>query len=261
MLDYIASIWRDLKSGRNIDIYITLGLALFISVLDVFGVVEIEIVLTAILATLALLANNMLNDRHSSQPPIVICKDDKKNTSRISKYIESHEIKHAKLIQYSGQKVTEIVELLLSRGVKVEMLLHYPGELLREPKKTPNGYQLSKSSQFQVAVRDYFRNRENLTIRYYKEPASIRGIKCDDKFLSIGWYTYRNQSIESTKPWLYGHNNATIHVTLTYAEAQDLNDTFEEVFQTLWNSSLDHSDVEDVINQIEPVYPESKQRH
>ena len=57
MLDYITSVWRDLKSGRNIDIYITVGLALFISVLDVFGIVEIDIVLTAILATLALLAN------------------------------------------------------------------------------------------------------------------------------------------------------------------------------------------------------------
>jgi Domain of unknown function (DUF5919) len=58
-----ARLRADLASGRNLDLYATLVVALSISVLGVFSVVDAEVVAAATLATLALVAVGSLGTR------------------------------------------------------------------------------------------------------------------------------------------------------------------------------------------------------
>jgi hypothetical protein len=254
MTEFLRTVWEDIKARRNIDVYVTVGLAIVIAVLDVFNVVDQEIVSAAILATLALVSNSLLQDRRRSQLPIVIRADNDANVDHLCKYITANKIAGARLIQYSGDKVARVVELLLARGAKVEMLLHDPRELQQQPEIMMSRYQLNKVYHFKQRADHDFENRENLVIRYYREPASIRAVKLDDSFLSMGWYTYRDRDNASDTPWLYGHNNATINIRLDSSEARDLVATFDKVFETLWDSSISHEDIKAQIDQLDPSW-------
>ena len=225
--------------------------------MDVFNVADQEIVSAAILATLALVSNSLLQDRRRSRVPIVICADNDVNVDYLCKYITANKITRARLIQYSGDKVTRVVELLLAKGAKVEMLLHDPCELLQQPERMMSRYQLNKVYHFQQRADHDFENRENLVIRYYKEPASIKAVKLDDSFLSMGWYTYRHRDNASDTPWLYGHNNAAINIRLDCPEARDLVATFDEVFETLCDSSISHEDIEEETDLLDPSWGSS----
>ncbi len=55
---------EDLKHFRNLDVYLTVFLGVFVAILNALGVVDFKIAISAILATLALVAFGMLFDRH-----------------------------------------------------------------------------------------------------------------------------------------------------------------------------------------------------
>ena len=227
----LKSIWEDIKSGRNIDIYITVVIAVGIALVDIFGVVNQSIISSATLAVLALVAYSLLQDRRKNQFPIVISSSNEGNNRRLLEYISTNKVTSARMIQYSGHMIQPVIAELLERGAKVELLLQSPSGAL-------NVQQCGKMIAFHESITaDDFKNSQNLKIRYYSEPASVKAVKLDDIFLSIGWYTYRN--IEETKrePWLYGHNNAVISGWLHHVEMHDLASTFDVQFQALWNNA------------------------
>lgn len=248
-MKYVQSIWQDIKVGKNIDVYIAIGLALIVAVLNIFNIAE-QVVSAATLAVLALVSYSILIDRRTNKPPIIISADNDANIDYLCKYISNVKIANAKIIQYSGDKISRIVELLLSKGAKVELLLHYPGSLLQHPDEMLNRYQLNKIYHFQQRANNDFKNRNNLIMRFYKESASVRAIKLDDSFLSMGWYTYRNRDHAGNTTWLYGHNNATIITDLDRFQARDLVETFDKIFQALWETSFSYEDIEKEINLI-----------
>lgn len=57
-------IINDLKSGKNAEVYITLGICIFIMLLDLLNIIEQEMITAAILLVLGLLAFSNLNSRH-----------------------------------------------------------------------------------------------------------------------------------------------------------------------------------------------------
>jgi len=245
-----GTFWQDVKVGKNIDVYITIIVALVVVTLDIFNIVKQEIVSAATLALLALVSYSLLIDRRTKKPPFIITSDNDTNIDNLCKYISNNKITIAKMIQYSGDKISRIVELLLSKGVKVELLLHYPGNLLECSNEFLNRYQLNKIYHFQHRANNDFVNRKNLIMRFYKEPASVRAIKLDNSYLSMGWYTYRNRDHMENTTWLYGHNNATIIVDLDMPEASDLVDNFDKIFQILWESSFSYEDIKNDIDLI-----------
>jgi hypothetical protein len=54
---------RDLRKRENLEIYATVSIALIVSVLGILGIVKIEIVSSAVLATLALVSFSLLTNR------------------------------------------------------------------------------------------------------------------------------------------------------------------------------------------------------
>lgn len=179
---------------------------------------------------------------------IVICANDDTNVDHLCKDIEANAFVKAKMIQYSGDMVRRIIAKLLERDAKVELLLQHPSKAL-------NSYQLDKMALFHQRAGVDFKNRQNLAIRYYSEPASVRAVKLDDNVLLIGWYTYRVRSNTDDLPWLYGHNNAAVRVQPNRVDTHDLAATFDDVFQALWGNAVSNIDIEAEIDRARKALP------
>lgn len=59
--------WNDIRSGQNLDIYITASLSLIVAILGVLGIANQSIISAAVLAVLALLLGSLLVSRHQSE--------------------------------------------------------------------------------------------------------------------------------------------------------------------------------------------------
>jgi hypothetical protein len=67
MIRFWEKVLQDLRDGRNLEIYLTLVVALALLVLDIFGIVTSEAVAAGILTTLVLLAFSTLTQREQMQ--------------------------------------------------------------------------------------------------------------------------------------------------------------------------------------------------
>lgn len=67
MKNIINVIVNEIRQGENIDLYVTILLALVVAILGIFQVAKFDVVAGAILATLALLASAMLSSRRATR--------------------------------------------------------------------------------------------------------------------------------------------------------------------------------------------------
>ncbi len=58
---------EDIRQGKNIELYVTIFAAVFVAVLSMLNVVDTQIVLTAVLAVLSLVAFSLLTDRTTTK--------------------------------------------------------------------------------------------------------------------------------------------------------------------------------------------------
>jgi hypothetical protein len=63
---FLRRVWNDIRSGQNLDIYITASLSLIIAVFGVLGIANQSIISAAVLAVLALLLSSLLVARHQN---------------------------------------------------------------------------------------------------------------------------------------------------------------------------------------------------
>ena len=63
---WLRKVWHDISENRNIELYLTIAIAVVIGILGAFSVVDMEVVAAVILATLALLAIGTLNNREQT---------------------------------------------------------------------------------------------------------------------------------------------------------------------------------------------------
>ena len=194
-----------------------------------------------------------------------ISSDGDLNIDRIIEYARKYEITTAKLIHYSGDNSQKLLRKLLEQKINIQLLLHHPGDLLQEVIGLLNefpleevqhsfqAYQLGKIRSFQrkIIFSDSISNKEScLTIRYYKESPSIRGVKLDDKYLSMGWYTHYERVKEPFTTWLYGFNNAAVNTELNWANGQELSKTFDKTFDALWKKAIPYDDMKTIFDQV-----------
>ena len=89
-MKYLTAIWQDIRTGQNLDIYVTITLSIVVGILGVFGIVNQTIISGAVLATLALVSAIMLQNRRendSLQNAILQIR----NTSELSEPFLQHE--------------------------------------------------------------------------------------------------------------------------------------------------------------------------
>lgn len=63
----LKKLWQDIRRGQNLDVYITIVIALVIAILGVIGATNQNIISSAILATLALVSVSTLLNRHRDE--------------------------------------------------------------------------------------------------------------------------------------------------------------------------------------------------
>jgi len=67
MLNFLKKVYQDVLEGQNLEVYLTLLVALVLLLLDLFGLVSADVLAAGTLATLALLAYSTLNNRQQMQ--------------------------------------------------------------------------------------------------------------------------------------------------------------------------------------------------
>lgn len=65
-MNLIRDIWSDVRSGQNIDVYVTIVLALLVATLGTWGIADQSIISSAVLATLALVSIGILVNRREN---------------------------------------------------------------------------------------------------------------------------------------------------------------------------------------------------
>ena len=63
----IRYIWNDIRKGQNLDVYITALLSVIVAILGTFGIANLSVISSAVLATLALLSISVLTNRKENE--------------------------------------------------------------------------------------------------------------------------------------------------------------------------------------------------
>jgi hypothetical protein len=66
-MKFHQNILQDIRSGQNIDSYITIAIALTVATLGISGIANQKILLSAVLATLAMVATGLLVNRQENK--------------------------------------------------------------------------------------------------------------------------------------------------------------------------------------------------
>lgn len=150
----------------------------------------------------------------------------------IINFIRAEKPRTASLLMYSSSVFQEIIKTLISSDVESEVYL-----LLQSPKEKEItiDYQQGRICGGVKILSEVLRNYEKARIRFYKEPASLRGLKLGNKVISVGWYTYDRRDETFGDKQIWGDNNTMLTVPLPTTEGQVLAKTFDEVFKNLWD--------------------------
>ncbi len=162
----------------------------------------------------------------------------------ITKVIEKGNIlSRAKLIQYSADNVSKIIEKLLNVKVKVELLLVHPVQIIKTSNAPLINTQLSKIGNFIHKFKSDLPNSENLNIRFYSSEPSMKGMYIENEFCSSGWYiNYKNE--------IRGHDNSQIVEFSNNPAEGKVQHNFKKVFDKLWEESISYEADKDNIENL-----------
>jgi hypothetical protein len=133
MYAYIKDLRADLRTGRNIELYATIALAISIATLHAFHIVKIEIVCAALLATLALIANSLIGIRRtlsslrnpSSLRDVFHMRRDAPSVDGLIRQARSLDICGMSLLSITTQHRDLLLDIL-RKGCRVRLLLLDP---------------------------------------------------------------------------------------------------------------------------------------
>lgn len=141
-MNIIKRLWHDIRTGQNIDVYITIITSITVATLGILGIVNQTIIFSALLAIMALIASSMLVNRHQNEEiraSLLNLKETRSLSSRevfqeeddITEHIQT--IRNSQKIILWGYTLTTHIPILkeeiekgLDRGLEVRILLIKP---------------------------------------------------------------------------------------------------------------------------------------
>lgn len=216
-------------------------------------------VIWALLATvtiLTLLVNvvgDVYDKLHKDVVRIYSGEDDPRYKAELNETLEKETINSIKMIEFSSATVCEdIIGKMVRKGCKIHLLICHPN-------KIHNVYQLDRIRATINNLEGLLaetKDKNNLEIRCYKNPASIRGRLFGDKTICVGWYTYGIKVITGYKnldpavlskrlPYdIFGDKNNLIMADPKTKEGKMLEAMFSRTFDDLWENSIPLQSIE-----------------
>jgi len=141
----------------------------------------------------------------------------------IDRYLRKNHPRHVRMIEYSTHTIFNLLERLVEYNCKVELMVQHPDLAINEHQRRRIKLNID------YLEKTLFNQYDQIEIRLYKVPASIRGRNLDGVLVNLGWYTYT-----SGEEGIYGHSNPMINAYTECEEGQYLQDMFDQAFDWLW---------------------------
>jgi len=197
-----------------------------------------EIAIIAITATILGLCLAFILDylrdikRLSLKPPVKVYPDQSSSDIDLLSFIAHEKPRRAKLLEYSSATVHGILSSLVANTSDIQLLVQHPEFAVGSQQRDRI---CSQIKAYSIEFEEY----PQLRIRCYRERASVRGRKFDERLIYLGWYRYvaiqaKNQPLVET---VWGHNNPLISPTTEARESFNMmNEWFDQVFSELWKN-------------------------
>lgn len=158
------------------------------------------------------------------QKSIKIYSHQQKSSKELIEYIDESKPKNADLIELGSTTVDDVISALCEVNCKIRLLIQHPDSAI-------NNYQKERIQQRIRELKIWVGNgEEQIEVRLYSVPCSIRGRLIGNNLINLGWYTYTNEIYG-----IHGHDNPLITVPVGTPEGAKLYDFFKHSFNTLWD--------------------------
>jgi hypothetical protein len=173
---------------------------------------------------------------------ITVSRDQDEDRSEFLELCKDSRIDDADLLEYSTAEAREFIQALRARQCRMRILVKHPesvAEVLQQQKIVIH---------VQTLMKQVLNKYEAASIRFYRQPASIRGRRLGKAYVNLSWYT---PDLDTPELEVLGHTNPLITVDLASREGQHLCRMFQGLFDRLWDSPSTE-DAEAVIERMKP---------
>lgn len=205
-------LWRWFK--RNVDTSFTIIACLIVGLLTATGLFgsNVNIVLSLILAVLALLAISTIRDREGnvSKEEHVSKAFEKQSAAcrYLIDHVNSYRAREAVLLQYSCTTSFDLACVLLDQGTNVTIYVQHE----EVPARLGSQGQQERIKQTIRRLQSHIRSNptmvSQLKVYKYRTIGTISAIKIDDRTISMGCYTY--EQVDPAKDKHYGNDTLSI---------------------------------------------------
>jgi len=158
-------------------------------------------------------------------PSLEVYEDQTQALTRIQEEIEKERPGKADLLEYSTSTIRVLLERLRKANVTIRLLICHPDKAASPHERKTIKVGIDN-------LRKDFKNYENITVRQYWTPASLRGRNIGDKWINVGWYLY---STTDGKVNIKGHGVTMILSDTSTSQGRKLKEMFSRTFDELWN--------------------------
>ena len=170
-----------------------------------------------------------------------ISRDQKSDNQAFRDLIDHTKPRRADLIEFTTDTIHEIVDDLVAKKYTIRLLVKHPEGLTKFQKVRLK----SRLDDLDRRTLDKHPDmRSKVQIRCYRQPASLRGRKLDDKVINVGWYTPKVGEVQ-----VNGDGNPLVTASFDTPEGRHLGAMFDEAFKDLWGDP-GTVDWQEVLNQL-----------
>lgn len=181
-------------------------------------------------------------DKVESSPGIQVLPDHDSVNDRVLDDIADIRPDSIHVLQYSSQKVWEIVRRALGSGITVYLLVRHPDPETKWNVARSQSEQIKNQVQSVIdevidVKTDPSLEDPELHLQFYFHQAGLRALRLEDGPVYAGWYTYENRdSMERDKyrKHVQGHNNPVMAIPREVMGFEAMNEMFEKSFYSLW---------------------------
>lgn len=260
------------RAVKAITILVVLVAFLLLEVFPSFLTTEATILTLVVIAMVSLeLVETKLYDIEAEvtgDPDYRVFKTPRLAYATLTDYIDPtiEDEKAVYMINYIGRAdiTRDLITTAVEEDYHIYLLLKYP-DTLDDSAAIDNDELNTQVSRFveQTLPPAFFNEYEHMSIRFYRYPATVSGIKIADEGLGIGWYSITEPSGQprTSNPENY---SPTFVFTAANEDYDILNEWFQGVFADLWTDAetladiYEERDSEELTNWVE-YDPENRQ--